>query len=116
MKYRVVIEPRAAADIEAAYLWLAGRSPEGAVRWFNGINGSLATLESFPGRCPLAPENVFFAEEIRPLIHGKRLSRYRILFTVQDDAVRSSRGAAVTARAGGGGGRVRDGNQSPMQA
>ena len=42
-----------------------------------------ATLEAFPGRCRLAPENGPFEFEIRQLLYGN----YRLLFTVRDDTV-----------------------------
>jgi plasmid stabilization system protein ParE len=41
------------------------------------------SLEKRPRRCPLAPENAFFEEEIRQLIYGK----HRILFTVEGETV-----------------------------
>ena len=59
MSYRVVVEPRADNDIEAAFLWIAAR----------------------------APENDFFEIEIRQLFYGKRIGRYRILFTIERDNV-----------------------------
>ena len=37
--------------------------------------------------CPLAPENDEFEEEIRELLYGKRQHRYRILFTIREQAV-----------------------------
>ncbi|HZO30164.1 MAG TPA: type II toxin-antitoxin system RelE/ParE family toxin [Chloroflexota bacterium] len=42
------------------------------------------TLEEFPRRCPLAPENDDFDVEIRHLLYGE----FRILFTVDDNVVR----------------------------
>lgn len=87
MSYRVVVEPRAANDIEAAYHWIAFQAPENAVKWFNGLNDALATLEHFPERCPHAPEDDFYEIEIRQLFYGKRIGRYRILFTIVADIV-----------------------------
>jgi len=87
MKYRVLVQPRAAAEIEEAYLWIAERAPESAVNWFNGLYSVIATLETFPERCPYAPENDFFPQEIRQLVYGKRIGRYRILFTIDRDNV-----------------------------
>ncbi len=40
-----------------------------------------------PARCPLAPENDEFEEEIRELLYGKRQHRYRILFTIRGETV-----------------------------
>jgi len=87
VKYRVLVLPRAAAEIEEAYLWIAERAPEGAVKWFNGLHSVIGTLETFPERCPHAPEDDFFQQEIRQLIYGKRIGRYRILFTIDGNTV-----------------------------
>lgn len=81
-KCRVVIECSAQQDIEEAYLWVAERAPEAAVRWFNGIYKTIGSLEIFPERCPLAPETDFFQQEIRQILHGRRQHKYRILFTI----------------------------------
>ncbi|MEM8642883.1 MAG: hypothetical protein AAGG51_29310 [Cyanobacteria bacterium P01_G01_bin.54] len=37
-----------------------------------------------PKRCPFAPENTKFSQEIRQFIYGKGRNAYRILFTVLD--------------------------------
>src|SRR6266700_1471141 len=87
MKYKVMLEPRAGADIEEAYLWIATRAPDSAIKWFNGIYAAIETLETFPERCPRAPENEFFDEEIRELFYRKRVGRYRILFTIAGQTV-----------------------------
>lgn len=39
---------------------------------------------TMPNRCPLAPENAKFSQEIRQLIYGSGRNAYRILFTVLD--------------------------------
>ncbi len=87
MKYRVLVLPRAAAEIEEAYLWIAERAPDSAVKWFNGLYSVIDTLEIFPERCPHAPEDDFFQQEIRQLLYGKRIGCYRILFTIDGDTV-----------------------------
>ena len=84
MKYRVLIQPPAAEDLDEAYRWIAERSPESAAKWLNGLRRAIQRLSSFPGRCPLAPENDSFKEEIRQLLHRD----YRVLFTVEGRTVR----------------------------
>ena len=86
MKYQVEISPRATRDAEEIYLWIRENSPLHADRWFNGLVDSIYSLERNPKRCPLAPENDAFEEEIRQLLYGRR-RRYRILFAVVDDVV-----------------------------
>lgn len=86
-RWRVVIEGSAERDIEEAYLWLAERAPDAATRWFNSLYNTIASLETFPERCPLAPEADFFQREIRQILHGRRHYKFRILFTIGERAV-----------------------------
>jgi plasmid stabilization system protein ParE len=83
MNYRVFIQPPARADIESAYAWLAEQSSDAAAHWYNGLEKAVGSLESWPRRCPLAPENDAFAVEIRQLLYGRRAGRYRILFAIR---------------------------------
>ena len=71
-KYHVEITAIAAAELREAYLWIQEDSPERAVRWREGLLKQVERLETLPGRCSLAPENAFFAEEIRQLLYGRR--------------------------------------------
>jgi plasmid stabilization system protein ParE len=87
VKYHVIIQPPASADIDKAYLWIFEHAPESAAKWFNGLEAAIQTLNSFPQRCPLAEESKAFVLEIRQLIYGKRAGAYRILFTIVEDSV-----------------------------
>jgi plasmid stabilization system protein ParE len=80
--------PSAEAELEAAYLWLSERDPEAAVAWYNGALDALSTLETFPGRCPLAPECDALEHKIRQLLYGRRRHAYRILFDISGKTVR----------------------------
>jgi len=85
--YRVIIQPNAEAELDAAYRYRYDRAPQAAAWWFAGIVEAINSLEQFPARCPLAPENGHFAEEIRQLLYGARRDVFRILFTIQVDTV-----------------------------
>ena len=87
MTYHVIIQPQAEAEIEAAYLGKRDNAPQAAARGFAGIGKAINALDQFPARCPLAPENEHFTEEIRQLLYGPRNDVYRILFTIQGDTV-----------------------------
>ena len=87
MTFRVEVTDQAEAEAEEAYLWILERAPEAAVRWWNGLDAAILSLEEMPARCPLAPENDEFEEEIRELLYGKRQHRYRILFTISEQTV-----------------------------
>src|SRR5690348_2211700 len=87
MTYQVAVQPSAEAEMEAAYEWAAERAPITAARWYNGLVDAIRSLADNPERCPLAPENDYFPEEIRNLIYGKRRNAYRIIFTIRGDTV-----------------------------
>jgi plasmid stabilization system protein ParE len=86
-RWIVIVELSAKHDITTAYSWLGERDPDAAERWFNGLYDTIGSLESFPERCPLAPEGRFFNTEIREIFHGRRQHKYRILFTVSETKV-----------------------------
>lgn len=87
MKYRVLIETRAARDIDQASKWIAAQAPEAAERWFNAIETGIYSLANFPKRCPLAREDELFSYELRQLVYGRGHGRYRVIFTVRGNAV-----------------------------
>ena len=85
--YQVIILPSAERDIGEAYEWLAEQDAEAAIRSYNRLLGAIFSLDTFPERCPLAPESEFFNAEIREIFHGRRQHKYRILFTVRENEV-----------------------------
>ena len=86
--FRVIILEPAERDIEEAFRWLAGGDELAAIRWYNRLMEVIYPLDSFPERCPLAPENKYFAGEIRQILPGRRQHKYRIFFDIKDDEVR----------------------------
>jgi len=89
VRYRVVIQPRADRDIEAAADWILdqSRSVATALRWARGMRECIATLRADPLRCPVTPDSGAYGEEVRVLVHGTRRGQYRVLFAVRGDAV-----------------------------
>jgi plasmid stabilization system protein ParE len=87
-RFEVIILPAAERDIEDAYSWISEQDADAAVRWYNRMMEVIFSLDTFPERCPLAPENKFFRTEIREVFHGRRQNKYRILFTVSKSEVR----------------------------
>jgi len=55
--YQVIILPAAERDIGEAYEWLAGQDAEAAIRWYNRLLEVIFSLDTFPERCPHAPES-----------------------------------------------------------
>lgn len=78
MRYEVVVQPVAEAELEEAYRHIWKDSPERAMRWRTRLLAKAESLSRLPERCPLAPENDAFTDEIRQLLFGS----YRLLFTI----------------------------------
>ena len=55
------------------------KEPEAANRWFRGLVQAVYSLEDFPERCPLIPEQEGFSFEIRHLIYFS----HRIIFHIE---------------------------------
>ena len=89
MIYRVVLQPRAERDIQAAAYWIhqEAKSSAVALRWLRHIRSKMASLRSNPQRCPIDPDSDAYGEEVRVLLHGKRHRKYRVLFAVRGDVV-----------------------------
>jgi plasmid stabilization system protein ParE len=84
MKFRVIVESRAAADIAAYGHWIVDQgSPSNAEQWLDGIEEAIRSLELLPERCRLAPESAALRIDIRQLI----FKSHRVLFTVSGRTV-----------------------------
>lgn len=89
MDFRVELTSRAQRDVDAIYAWLAGEhAGEAGARWFAALRAAIASLQSLPARCVLAPESRESPVEVRQLIYGRRPHTYRILFSIAGDVVR----------------------------
>jgi plasmid stabilization system protein ParE len=84
MKYQVIFtEPAATTIEENAVWWARERSADQASRWYDGIRAAILSLDEFPQRCPLAPENDRFPYELRDLYFGLgSRPTHRIIFTI----------------------------------
>ena len=82
MTYKVTVTTAAKQDLRSAFRWAAERTPQAAALWLQRFEAELQSLESFPMRFQLAPENALVDLEIRQLIFGKRQAAYRVLYTV----------------------------------
>jgi plasmid stabilization system protein ParE len=87
MKYRVLIQPTAKAELREACRWYYNRSPSAAEKWLRNLHKAVETLCRNPERCARAPEDDAFEETIRQLLCGKKRGTYRILFTVKEGVV-----------------------------
>lgn len=77
-KFRVSITRVAESDIEQAWSFIAQDSPETADKFIRRLEEQIETLEVFPNRCPLIPENEILGTRYRHMIYGD----YRTVFRV----------------------------------
>lgn len=87
MEFQVKLTRNAKLEIESAYLWLKNLNPNYADQWFRDLMNTIATLQDKPKRFALARENDDFPEEIRQIVYGKSINKYRIIFTIREDIV-----------------------------
>jgi len=78
MQYLVRLTDRALRDLEAIYEFIEADSSESAFSWFNGFAGTIYSLERFPGRGAVIPED----KKLRHLLFGKKPSSYRIIYAL----------------------------------
>ncbi len=83
MAYLVELSRAAEAEVLETFVWKGERSLPAAHQWYNGLMEALSSLEEQARRCPLAPDNDAFPEEVHQLLYGKRNDVYRILFSIR---------------------------------
>jgi len=88
MAFHVKVTAQADYDLDLILEWLlAQQAGETGIRWFQRLRSTLESLSEFPHRCRLAPEDADFPFEVRQLFYGRKPHLYRVLFTIEADAV-----------------------------
>lgn len=83
MTFRVLIQPRAEAEAQRIFAWLAERSPEGAVRWYDAYVAAVESLRTDPESRPTALESPLQGHIIRQQLFRTPKGRtYRLLYLV----------------------------------
>ena len=82
-KFNVEITPSAERDLEEIWDYIAQDSPRKAWKFVGKLEKGAKTLERFPKRCPLIPENEIFNAHHRHLLIGN----YRVLFRISGKKV-----------------------------
>ena len=77
-KFRVRITRAAERDIEETWAFIAHDSPEEAEKFIGRLEEQIETLERFPERCSLIPENEILGTRYRHLLYGNYRSVFRI--------------------------------------
>jgi toxin ParE1/3/4 len=81
MAYLVRIALRAERDLDAIYAAINAEHSDAALRWYNGLERALFTLEENPTRCAVARENA----HLRHLLYGKKPHVYRVIYRVLEE-------------------------------
>jgi plasmid stabilization system protein ParE len=77
-KFRVEITEAAEADIAEIWEYIAQDKPDAATAFILRLEEQIGTLENFPERCPLVPENEILGTAYRHLLYGN----YRTIFKI----------------------------------
>ena len=77
-KFSVDITETAEADVNGIWEYIAQDKPESAADFVLRLEEQIGTLESFPERCRLVPENDLLGASYRHLVYGN----YRTIFKI----------------------------------
>lgn len=89
MPYRIVVVPKAQADLDQMIAWVAQRSLVGAARLLDRFHAELSKLSDCPESFGLAPENAHMNRDVRQFLFRTRSgSTYRALFDIHEETVR----------------------------
>jgi plasmid stabilization system protein ParE len=84
MTYLVELTDRAARDLASLYEEKNAAESIAANRWFNSLEQAVYSLETYPGRCPVAPESKKAGKPLRHLLYGKKPHVYRVICAIDE--------------------------------
>jgi plasmid stabilization system protein ParE len=88
MTRRLRVSQQAERDADDIYLWLAARSPAGALRWYEKYLSVLRELPQAKISHAAAPEANDLGMDLRQkLFQTRRGHVYRLLFQIREDTV-----------------------------
>jgi len=82
-KYKVNLTQHAQNDLEHIFDYIAADSIKNAANFILKLEEKVYSLDAFPGRHPLIPENEYFGTDYRHLIYKK----YRIIYRIIERSV-----------------------------
>lgn len=77
-RFRVRISGAAERDVDEIWRFISQDSVENAMTFLRQLERQVSTLETFPARCPLIPENKLLGTHYRHLIFGNYRTVFRI--------------------------------------
>ena len=78
MTYQVRLTRRALRDLARIYQRIQADEYDQSLRWFNGLEEAIYSLEQHPNRSPTTPED----KTLRHLLYGRKPNVYRIIYEV----------------------------------
>ena len=75
---------RAERDLDYPYRRISADDSVAAVRWFNGLEKAISTLERLPHRGPVAPESRKGKRRLRHLLYGAKRNVYRVIYEIDE--------------------------------
>lgn len=81
MAYLVETTTRAERDLASIYRRIEAETSAQAAKWFNGMEEAINSLEEYPRRNPVTPENKAW----RHLLYGKKPYVYRIVYKIEEE-------------------------------
>ena len=82
-KYKVNISRNAQNDLEQIFFYIAEDSIDNAKKFILELEKKIYSLDTFPERFALIPENIFFGTSYRHITHKK----YRLIYKINNDAI-----------------------------
>ena len=82
-KYKVNISRNAQNDLEHIFFYIADDSMNNAKKFMLELEKKIYSLDTFPERFALIPENNFFGTSYRHILHKK----YRVIYKIDNYSV-----------------------------
>ena len=79
MVYQVRLTRRASRDLTHIYGNVQAELSEQASSWFDGLEKAIYSLERYPERGPITPED----SKLHHLLYGRRPHVYRIIYEIK---------------------------------
>jgi toxin ParE1/3/4 len=78
MAYAVKLTARAQRDLAQLYDYIDAVNSNAAQKWYRGLKREILSLEKFPFRCAVTPEN----NNLRHLLYGRGRNKYRVIYRI----------------------------------
>ena len=85
MEYGVEFTARSRADLDLCYLKINALEDKKAAKWFSRLEDEIASLQTMPHRCPMAPDASSTRRPVRHLLFGRKPDVYRVIFEIFED-------------------------------